>query len=93
MIRFNEDEINLICLYDPGNRAGTIYELRDMIRYLMPDEADLKALAEGVAGKLEQMTDMEYDALSRELTPVFSADDDDADAVLFPLLILEDPEE
>ena len=63
------EEINLICLYDPGNRAGTIYELRNMKRYLMPDEADLMKLTDGVISKLEAMTDADYDTLSDELTP------------------------
>ncbi len=67
MSRFTTEEINLICVYDPGNRAGTIYELRDMMRYLMPDESELKALAEGVVAKLESMTDDEYEELNREL--------------------------
>ena len=74
MIRFTAEETNLICIYDPGNRAGTIYELRDMMRYLMPDEAELKTLAEGVVAKLESMTDAEYDELSEELSYGFSAD-------------------
>ena len=45
MTVFTPEEINLICIYDPGNRAGTIYELRSMMAYLMPDETDLKELA------------------------------------------------
>ena len=78
MIRFTAEETNLICIYDPGNRAGTIYELRDMMRYLMPDEAELKTLAEGVVAKLESMTDAEYDELSEELS--FSVDFESEDA-------------
>ena len=69
MPHFSTEEINLICLYDPGNRAGTIYELRNMTRYLMPDEADLMKLTDAVISKLEAMTDADYDALSDELTP------------------------
>ena len=68
MTTFTHEEINLICIYDPGNRAGTIYELRSMMDYLMPDETDLKALTEGVISKLEKMTDDEYDAFSDELS-------------------------
>ena len=69
MPHFSTEEINLICLYDPGNRAGTIYELRNMKRYLMPDESDLMKLTDGVISKLETMTDADYDTLSDELTP------------------------
>lgn len=68
MSRFTAEEINLICIYDPGNRAGTIYELRDMMRYLMPDESELKALAAGTIAKLESMTDDEYEELNKELS-------------------------
>ena len=46
MTRFTQEEINLICIYDTGNRKGAIYELRNMMRYLMPDESDLKAAAD-----------------------------------------------
>ena len=67
MTQFSTEEINLICLYDPGNRKGTIYELRDMMRYLMPDETDLMKLTQGVIAKLENMTDEEFDALFRFL--------------------------
>ena len=35
MNMFTPEEISLICIYDPGNRAGTIAELRDMMRYLI----------------------------------------------------------
>lgn len=80
MTTFTPEEINLICLYDPGNRAGTIYELRHMIHYLMPDEADLKALTESVIAKLKGMTDAEYEELSDELTSPDSLVADDADS-------------
>ena len=53
---FTTEEMNMICLYDPGNRAGTIYELRDMLRYLMPDETELRQLAESAISKLEAMS-------------------------------------
>ena len=67
MTQFSTEEINLICLYDPGNRKGTIYELRDMMRYLMPDETDLINLTQGVIAKLENMTDEEFDALADDI--------------------------
>ena len=73
MTQFSTEEINLICLYDPGNRKGTIYELRDMMHYLMPDETDLMKLTQGVIAKLENMTDEEFDALDDEID--FAAED------------------
>ena len=77
MITFTDEEINLICIYDPGNRKGTIYELRDMMGFLTPEETDLKTLAEGVIAKLERMTDKEYDEFSDGLAPEYSFDDED----------------
>ena len=80
MITFTDEEINLICIYDPGNRKGTIYELRDMMGFLTPEETDLKTLAEGVIAKLERMTDKEYDEFSDGLTLEYSFDGDDDSA-------------
>ena len=71
MTQFSIEELNLITLYDPGNRAGTIYELRDMTRYLMPDETDLLKLTQGVIAKLEGMSDEEFDALADEMVPEY----------------------
>ncbi len=67
MNNFTNEELTLICLYDPGSRSGVIYELRDMLRYLMPDEQKLKELAESTINKLEQLTDEEYKTLSEKL--------------------------
>lgn len=79
MTYFSSEELNLITLYDPGSRNGTIAELRDMTRYLMPDERDLQRLAKNVMAKLEAMTDEEYDDLTEALVPdyadVFSDED------------------
>lgn len=69
MSTFTEREKNLICIYDPGNRIGTICELRNMMDYLMPDESELKKLALEVINKLERMTDSDYEVLSDEMTP------------------------
>ena len=90
MTIFTNDEINLICIYDPGNRAGTIEELKNMMRYLMPDETDLHDLADGVIRKLEAMTDDEYDDLSDSLTPDYSFDCEDSAAGGFSLDLFGD---
>ncbi len=82
MTQFSTEEINLICLYDPGNRKGAIYELRDMMRYLMPDETDLMKLTQGVIVKLENMTDEEFDALDNDID---FADEDSAYGLVSPL--------
>ena len=90
MTHFTQEELNLICLYDSGNRTGAIYELRDMMRYLMPDETELKASAESAVSKLEGMTDAEYDELIYGLNPpsladLFNADSAWKSAASFPM--------
>ena len=88
MTTFSTDELNLITLYDSGSRKGTIYELREMIGYLLPDEKELLALAEGVIGKLEAMSDEDYDEVSSELTPDYSRvfpDEDSAWGAILPV--------
>ena len=76
MIRFNTEEQNLICLYDPGSREGLIYELREMQKELTPDEDDLEALTRSVLEKLERMTDAEYFKVVEALAPFYPLDDE-----------------
>ena len=75
MIRFNTEEQNLICLYDPGSREGLIHELREMQKDLMPDEDDLEALTRCALAKLERMTDTEYFEIAEALNPFYPLDD------------------
>lgn len=71
MTRFNTEEINLLCIYDAGDRRKTIRSLRNMKRYLMYDEDELRALTESAISKLKNMTDAEFDELIRENTSDF----------------------
>jgi len=87
MSDFSQEELNLICLYDPGSLSGLLYELRAMEKVLMPDEKELRALTQGVIHKLEIMTRKEYEQLNTLLIPPFGAfhfDDvaDDAMSIL-----------
>ena len=75
MTRFNTEEQNLICLYDPGCREGLMYELREMQKDLMPDEDDLKVLTCGVLKKLVHMTDEEYFEFVQSLAPFYPIDE------------------
>ena len=71
MTQFSTEEINLICIYDPGNLSGLIYELAAMMHVLMPDEKELYNLAHGTIEKLSTMNSESYAALSKQLTPEF----------------------
>ena len=68
---FSQEELNLICIYDPGNLSGLIYELAAMMHALMPDEKKLYNLAHGVIEKLSTMNAKSYEKLSDMLTPDF----------------------
>ena len=63
------EETNLLCIYNPGTRQGTIEALTEMRGELSPDETELLALTDSTLTKLRAMTDAEFDEL--ELYPDF----------------------
>ena len=69
MGNFTFEEINLLCIYNPGSRLGAIEALTEMRRELSPDETELLALTDSTLAKLRAMTDADFDAL--ELYPDF----------------------
>ena len=74
MMNFTNDEMNLMCIYDTGNRTGLINALSEMRKELDTDEAALRELTDSTLNKLSAMTDEDYAKL--ELYPDF---DDDTD--------------
>ena len=66
---FSEEEITLMCLYNTGSRQGLIRELNDMVPYLGVDETELRRMAQSALQKLDEMTDTQFDAMSREWEP------------------------
>lgn len=77
MMDFTNDEMNLMCIYDTGNRTGLINALSEMRKELSADEIELRELTDSVLNKLSAMTDEDYEQL--ELYPDFD-DEEDADA-------------
>ena len=71
---FTNDEMNLMCIYDTGNRTGLINALSEMRKELDADEAALRELTDSTLNKLSAMSDEDYAKL--ELYPDF---DDDTD--------------
>lgn len=69
MMIFNNDEMNLMCIYNTGNRIGLIDALKEMRGYLTADETELRELTDSAIAKLNGMTDAEFDAL--DLFPDF----------------------
>ena len=74
MIHFTHDEINLMAIYNTGDRAGLIDELTEMRKYLESDEMELMELTDSALAKLNQLTDAEFDAL--DLIPDFDETED-----------------
>ena len=73
MSNFTFDEINLMCIYTTGTRAGLMQELADMRRHLEPDETELWELTDSTLRKLGGITDEQFAEL--ELLPDFNTDE------------------
>ena len=68
-MNFLNDEMNLMCIYDTGNRTGLIKALSEMREELSSDEAELRKLTDSTLSKLSAMSDEDYEKL--ELYPDF----------------------
>ena len=66
---FTFDETNLMCIYNGGNRELLIQVLTEMRGHLLPEETELRDLADSALKKLRTMSDAEFDEL--ELYPDF----------------------
>lgn len=69
MSDFTFDEINLMCIYNTGTRAGLMQALTDMRGHLKPDETELRELTDSTLRKLGGITDAQFAEL--ELLPDF----------------------
>ena len=76
-MNFTNDELNLMCIYDTGSRAGLIEALTDMRGQLEKDETELMQMTDSALRKLNAMSDADYEAL--ELYPDFDEEDVDAE--------------
>ena len=76
-MKFSNDEMNLMCIYDTGTRTGLIKALSEMRGELGADETDLRRLTDSTIEKLSAMTDEEFETV--ELYPDFD-DEEDVDA-------------
>ena len=69
MGNFTFEEMNLLCIYNPGSRQGAIEALTEMRGYLTPEETELRELTDSALMKLQAMSDAEFAQL--ELYPDF----------------------
>jgi len=73
MMNFTNDEMNLMCIYQTGDRQGLISTLKEMQGYLDEDETELRELTDSALQKLDEITDEDFAAL--ELVPDFDTDE------------------
>ena len=73
MDRFSIEELNLMCIYDTGTRAGLITGLEKIALELAPEEAELSDMIQSALMKLTAMSDEEYGELI--LVPDYKEDD------------------
>jgi len=71
MMDFTNDEMNLMCIYNTGSRAGLMEALANMKKYLEKDETELLELTESALSKLGRLSDEDFEKL--ELVPDFDA--------------------
>ena len=69
MGNFTFEEMNLMCIYNTGSRAGLIGSLNEMRGELSAEETELMELTDSTLRKLQAMTDDEFAEL--ELYPDF----------------------
>lgn len=63
MDRFSIEELNLMCIYDPGTRSGLIAGLEKIAPELNDEDAELAELVQSTLKKLTVMSDKEYGEL------------------------------
>ena len=73
MMNFTNDEMNLMCIYQTGDRQGLISALTEMRGYLDEDEAELRALTDSALQKLGEITDEDFAEM--DLVPDFDTDE------------------
>ena len=73
MMNFTNDEMNLMCIYQTGDRQGLISTLKEMQGYLDEDETELRNLTDSALQKLGEITDEDFAEL--ELVPDFDTDE------------------
>lgn len=71
MGKFTVKEINLICIYNTGSRAGLLAELSEMQTYLQKDETELLELTRLVISKVDAISDEDFDSKTSALVANF----------------------
>lgn len=66
---FTQEERMLMMIYNPGSREKLVVELETMKGQLLPGERRLLRLTDTVIGKLQKITDEEFDRI--DLYPDF----------------------
>ena len=73
MDRFSIEELNLMCIYDTGTRAGLMAGLEKIMLELSPEDEELAGLVQSALKKLAVMSNQEYGELI--LVPDYKEED------------------
>jgi len=67
---FSQEEINLMCIFDTGNRENLIGELRDSL----PDifDPEMRDIYESTIEKLEKISDREFSEIGLYIAEEFT---------------------
>ena len=64
-IRFDEDELFVMAMFEKDTRTGTMEEIRRVLPFISED-GEMLALVNSTLKKMEQLTDQEFSRLDLE---------------------------
>ena len=79
MIGFTEDELMLMIIYNPGTKEGLVRELTTMQQALTGRDRNLRKWTKGALEKLGQITDEEYEEISRRDKTIYGDNKDEVE--------------
>ncbi len=64
MSKFTVEEINFMCVFEAQDRTDMIRQIRQVMPHIK--DSDMEKLGEQVLGKIQNMTDEEFEGISSE---------------------------
>lgn len=77
-VHFDEEELIVLALFDEGNRSATIASLDEVMPELEEDSRDdpeMMDIVQSMYGKLQELSDEEYDSLDLEAYRFYEDDE------------------
>ena len=64
MSKFTGEESNFMCVFETQDRTNMIRQIRQVMPHI--EDSDMEELGEQVLGKIQNMTDEEFEGISSE---------------------------